>query len=136
MDRSKAERLAEFMRRLQALAPARSLEQARFQVETTLNLVEDEWTSIPFDQAVLDPSAGRPGPSDRMYSPQDDSMRSVPGHPGVKRFISFGKHTFIAANGAIEIRSARAADGSIARPPESGPLLFSKRGADGLGVWE
>jgi hypothetical protein len=135
VNRPKAERLAEFLRRLGRLPAARTGQEAREQLDRTLNAVEDEWTSIPFDPAALDPSM-RLAPTERMYPPQDDSRRSVPGRPEVVRFISRGKYTFIRSNGAIEIRSSRGPDGTIAQPAETGDLIFAKAGADGRGVWD
>ena len=81
------------------------------QIEMTLNAVEDELTSIPYD-----PSQWR---SDgRLYPPQKDNMLET-GGPQVGGFRSFRHRTLIGLNGAIEIRET------------SGRIVFAKPGADG-----
>lgn len=133
-DRPKTERLKEIYKRLGELPPASSLREARDQIERTMREVEDEMTSIPCDPRQAAPD--RPMvPTGRMYPPEDDNARPVPGHPDVVRFRSRSHNAFLRANGAMEFRSVRAADGTAADPPESGPLEFSKPGADGRGVW-
>lgn len=117
-DGTKEERFAEFLRRLGAAPPAGSLEEAYDQIGTILNEVEDEMTSIPFNPALWQTDG-------RMYPPQTDSVREVPGHPKVRRFRSRGHNTFLGENGAIEIQTAG-----------SGQVLFTKPGVDGKGVWD
>jgi hypothetical protein len=117
MDKPKAERLQEFFRRLAKLPAAKSAKSARGQLATTLNQVEDEMTSIPNDPVGFQSDG-------RMYPPQDDSARAVPNRPDVKRFRSRSHNTFIRKNGALEVQEL------------DGKVIFSKRGADGKGVWE
>jgi hypothetical protein len=74
---SKAERLAEFLPRLGAAQPLSSFEEAYQQVCDLLNSVEDDMTSTPFNP----PNWKEDG---RLYPPQRDNMRSVPGRPEVK----------------------------------------------------
>ena len=87
------------------------------QFSNILNHVEDEWTTIPCNPA----SWAEDG---RLYPPQSDNARAVPGHPHVTRYRSLGHNTFVGANGSIEIRRV---DGSIE---------FQKAGADGRYVWD
>jgi hypothetical protein len=75
-------------------------------------------TSIPFNPDFWQTDG-------RMYPPQPDSIREVEGQPKVKRFRSRRHNTYIAENGAIEIKSI----------PE-GVVILAKPGADGKGVWE
>ncbi len=129
MDRSKAERLSEFFRRLLERPPSSTAEEARQLLESTLNEVEDEASG-----AARDPGSWqRDG---RMYPPQDDSKRTVAGHPAVTRFRSRLHNIFISANGAIEIRDVRDESGLLADPVQSGRLLFAKMGRDQRGVWD
>ena len=107
----------------------------REQLANTLNEVEDELTPFPYDPADLDPSSRRRA-TDRMYPVQDDNVNDVVGHPKVKQLTSVGEQTFIGDNGAIEIRSKRRADGSLAVPATTGRLLFARPGLDGRGVWD
>jgi hypothetical protein len=72
-------------------------------------------TTIPFDPANWQNDG-------RVYPPQLDSLRAVPGRSGVKRFGSRSHNTLMGDNGALEIRDL--SDGSI----------FSKPGADGRTV--
>lgn len=131
MERSKAERLSEFFRRLLERPPASTAEEARQLLESTLNEVEDE-ASVP--GVAQDPGSWqRDG---RMYPPQDDSKRAVAGHPEVTRFRSRLHNIFISTNGAIEIRDVRDDSGLLAGPAQLGRLLFAKMGRDERGVWD
>jgi hypothetical protein len=105
----KAERFAEFLRRLGA---ASSFDEAYRLVCDTLDAVEDEMTSIPFDP----PNWMVDG---RMYPPQMDNMRGVPGRPDVKEFRNRRHFTRIGTNGAVEIKDSR------------GQPIFAKPGSDG-----
>jgi hypothetical protein len=110
-------RFAEFIRRLRALPPVSSPEEARVQIEETLNRVEDEYSGVPFDPAHWRTDG-------RMYPFDDDSAADVDGHLDVTAYRSRGHETFIAKNGAFEIRDAR-----------SGEVVIEKPGSDGKGVW-
>jgi hypothetical protein len=114
-DATKAERFAEFLRRLGAAPTASAFDEAYRQLSDILNAVEDELTTIPFDPANWQNDG-------RMYAPQMDSLRAVPGRSDVRRFRSRSHNTLIAINGAIEIRDL------------SGRPIFSKAGADGQRV--
>lgn len=115
--RTKAERLDEFFRRLAAAPAAASHDEAFRLLCDTLNRVEDELCDEPYD-----PSAWTT--QDRMYPPQEDAARPVADHPAVTRYRSRGHNSFVAVNGAVEIRDM------------SNRALFEKPGADGKGVWE
>jgi hypothetical protein len=114
-DATKAERFAEFLRRLGAAPAASDFDEAYRQLCDILNAVEDEMTTIPFDPANWQNDS-------RMYPPQMDSLRAVPGRSDVRRFRSRSHNTLIAINGAIAIRDL------------SGRAIFSKPGADGRTV--
>ncbi len=100
-----------------ALPAANDLETAFLQIAQVLNEVEDQLTSIPYNPT--DQADGR------MYPPQQDSRRKVPDFPRVMRYRSKSHNTFIAINGAIEIRTVAGEQ-----------VLFQKPGANGKGVWQ
>lgn len=112
---SKQERLEEFYRRLSASVAASNLDEALALIRLLLNAVEDELSGVPYDAANWQDDG-------RLYPPFPDSVRPAQGQPGVKRFRSFRHNTFIAMNGAIEIRTI------------DGTLAFCKLGRDGKGV--
>lgn len=118
MNPSKHERFLEFLRRLAAAPAADSFASALGLLCETLNAVEDEWSGIPYDINHWETDG-------RMYPPQEDSLRDVPGRDGVKRFRSIGHNTLIALNGALEIREVISDD-----------IVLQKHGADGRGIWE
>lgn len=109
---TKTARLAVFLERLLRLPAASSFDEARRQLADTLNNVEDEMSGMPSnpDAWIND---------GRMYPPQDDNARRVPGHPGLTRFRSRDHNTFIGANGAIRIEDI-----------SSGTVILDKAGQD------
>ncbi len=114
---AKAERIAEFFRRLADLPPQTNQLSARQALEGTLNAVEDDLSGVPFN-----PDGWRT--DGRMYPVQDDNAADVEGHPGVQALRSRGHETFVATNGAIEIREST-----------TDKVVFTKAGADGKGAW-
>jgi len=116
-DPAKAERFAEFLRRLGAAPAASSFTEAFRQLGDILNAVEDELTSIPYDPANWQNDG-------RMYPPQPDSARIIPGRSDVTRFRSRAHNTLIGDNGAIEIRDL------------SGRPILTKAGTDGRMISE
>lgn len=83
-----------------------------------LNSVEDEYSGVPYNpQSFL--SDGR------LYPPQLDNAHAVDGFPDVTRYRSTGHNTFIANNGAIEVKIVA-----------TNEVQFVKNGANGKGVWE
>ncbi len=115
-DTSKGERVKEFLRRLAATPPASDHDEAMGQVADILNGVEDELTSIPYDPTF-------PVNDGRMYPPQPDSKKVVPGRIDLSRYRSKGRSTFIGDNGAIRIIDHG-----------TGRVVFDKPGADGQRV--
>ncbi|MBS0204905.1 MAG: hypothetical protein JSS49_18515 [Planctomycetes bacterium] len=115
---SKEIRLKEFFRRLHSAVATASFEKAYELLCSTLDQVEDELSGLPNepDQWMT---------LDRMFPPQTDRMSSVSGCD-VKRFDSLRHITYIARNGAIEIRSRRKAEKPV--------IHFSKAGSDGKHV--
>jgi hypothetical protein len=110
-------RFAEFLRRLEAAQPASTSQLALTLIASTLTEVEDELTDIPADPE-------RWMTDGRMYPPQADSRREVADRPDVTRFRSRRHNTYVAANGAIEIRDL------------DDRVLFRKAGANGEHVWK
>jgi hypothetical protein len=118
LDLPKEDRVEEFLRRLAQATAAASFEEAYELLCRTLNAVEDQLTTIPFDPQSWQTDG-------RLYPPEMDNARAVEGHENVKRFRCRGHNTFIAVNGAIEIRAVR-----------GDAVLFKKDGMDGHGVWD
>jgi hypothetical protein len=114
----KLARLEIFYERLQAAPAAQTGKDAYELLCATLNAVEDEYSGVPYNP----PSWRTDG---RLYPPQQDRVYAVPGFPDVLRYNSFKHDTFIASNGAIEVRIIAA-----------GAVDFAKAGANGKGVWE
>ncbi|WP_424139687.1 hypothetical protein [Roseomonas chloroacetimidivorans] len=112
---SKAERIREILRRVDAAPPCGSAAAARQLLDDTLNAVEDEMTPFPFDPAM-------PRSDGRMYPALDDSEREVLGRPDLRRFRRRQHNTYLGANGAILIREG---DGSC---------VLNKPGSDGRTV--
>ena len=112
MNPTKAERFEEFLRRLVAAPPASSFDEAYRLICDVLNAVEDDTTSIPFDP----PRWMEDG---RLYPPQMDNTRDLPGRAGVKQLRSRRHLTLIGPDGAIEIQDAL------------GRAILAKPGTDG-----
>ena len=119
---SKAQRLDEFFRRLYAAPPARTVEEAVFQMASVLNAVEDEYTSIPFDAIAAIP-ANKKDTVGRMYPPVLESLRTIAGQPNVKRHRHAYHESLVGSNGSIQMRIVK-----------TGNIVFSKAGFDGKGV--
>lgn len=98
-------------------APAGSESEALALIAVTLTAVEDEMTDVPADPSKWMTDG-------RLYPPQPDSRRHVPEYTWVTRYRSRGHNTFIAQNGAIEIRRLE------------GDVLFRKAGRDRRHVWD
>lgn len=116
----KKERIAEFLRRLAAASAARSHDEAIQLVRDTLNAVEDEFSGVIADpDKYLDDG--------RLYPPQEDSRRLVPGRTDLVRYRSKGHNTWIGSNGAIRIDD-------IPNGDQQPMCCLDKPGADGKTV--
>jgi hypothetical protein len=111
-------RLVTFYARLQEAAAVQTHDEAYALLRDTLNAVEDEFSGVANNPANWRTDG-------RLYPPQKDRVYVVPGFPEVLRFNSFKHDTYIASNGAIEVKAI-----------PSGDVQFSKLGANGKGVWE
>lgn len=114
----KHSRLALFYQRLQAAPAAGTRDQSYSLLCATLNAVEDEQSDVPNNSQNWQTDG-------RLYPPQTDRVFAVDGFPEVFRYNSFKHDTYIASNGAIEIRVIA-----------TGAVDFTKAGANGKGVWE
>jgi hypothetical protein len=113
----KRERLEGSFRRLRAAPMAGTFDEMYAQLCNILDAVEDELRGVP--------NCSENWESDgRLYPPQKDAARPVPGHPQVKRFRSRRHNTYIGENGSVEIVAL------------SGRLEVQKSGVDGRDVWE
>jgi hypothetical protein len=112
MTLERRDRFAVFTQRLLDAPCASSAEEVYVLLSDTLNAVESDFTSIPFDPSRWESDG-------RMYPPQSDSAREVAGRPELTRYRSRGHNTYIAKNGAIRIETA------------NGDVVLSKPGCDG-----
>lgn len=113
---SKAERLAEFFRRLGQAGAASTWDEGYRLLCRTLDQVEDELSGLPNEPERWMTLA-------RLFPPRWDRMSSLEEYD-IKRFDNLRHITYIAANGAIEIRSKRRSKGAI-------QVHSSKAGSDG-----
>lgn len=119
---SKARRLEEFSRRLNASPAAGNFEEAWRQITETLNQVEDELSGIANNPAAWETDG-------RLYPPQLDREYPFTRHRRVRRFRTVGHNILIGENGAIQIREWNP-------NPLDGELILSKAGGDGKEVMD
>ena len=112
--KSKNERLQIFLKRLKSAKCAESADDALRLLSTILNAVEDEFSDIPYNPQSWKGDG-------RLYPPQEDNRRQVPGHPSLCRYRSAKHNTFIGVNGSIRIETC---------DPER-EILLEKPGCDG-----
>ncbi|MGA2867937.1 MAG: hypothetical protein ABSF34_02070 [Verrucomicrobiota bacterium] len=98
---SKAKRLQEFLKRLQAAPPANSTDEAVNLLTQTLNVVEDEFSGVPYR-----PENWRT--DGRMYPPQEDSRVKFPERPSLRKYRNKGHYHYIGLNGSIRIETLEA----------------------------
>jgi hypothetical protein len=117
---TQAERIAVFLKHLQEAEPAVGGDEAFGLLAGTLNAVEDSFSGVAYDpdKHLTD---------GRLYPPQGDNRREVPGRKDVVRYRSRGHNTWIADNGAIRIET-------IAKGAEPAVCCLDKPGADGKTV--
>jgi hypothetical protein len=96
MEVPKRERPNEFFRRLLDALAVGTADEALQQVVAIMTRVEDERMGVP----NIPENWREDG---RMYPPQMDNMRPVPGHPRVQRFRTAGHNVFIGENGSLQI---------------------------------
>lgn len=108
----KRERLKKFIDKLSEETPARNEEEALELVSKTLNDIEDEYTTIPYDsESWMDDG--------RMYPPQMDARRKTE-NSKIVRYRNKGHNTYIGTNGSIRIEDIR-----------KNQILLDKPGSDG-----
>lgn len=113
MGRSKAERLAEMMARLDAAPACGTREEAFGLVTSIVNRVEDELTDIPNDPST-------PRADERIWPPIDMYHFEVPGRPDLDGYRQRGHETLIRSNGALLIRARRSGDVILDKPGRDG----------------
>lgn len=114
----RGERFALFVQELNNVAPAASYEEARHQLESILNEVEDRYSGVPYQPDNWQSDG-------RLYPPADDYERKSP-FSDARVFRTRGHYVLLASNGAIKISSAkRAVDAPDAE------VVLDKPGKDG-----
>lgn len=111
-------RIRVFYERLQAAPAASTHDESYALFCSTLIAVEDELSGVPNNPNNW-LSDGR------LYPPQPDRAYGVDGFPDVVRYRSFGHNTYIAKNGAVEVKII-----------PTNEVDFVRLGANGKGVWE
>ena len=111
---TKDERTALFLQRLANASHCSSSREALVLVSSTLEAIEDEFTSIPNNPSLWESDG-------RLYPPRADSRRVVAGRADIVRYRSRKHSTLIAENGAIKIIK-----GSV--------TCLDKPGSDGLTI--
>jgi hypothetical protein len=97
---TKAERVAELVRRLGASPPAASSDEALGLVTTVLDEVEDQHSGVPNDPTS-------PLADERIWPPIARYHFAIQGRPDLDGYRQKGHETIIGANGAILIRTRR-----------------------------
>jgi len=115
----KAQRLALFCDRLKQKDPAANHDEAMTLLVSTLHDVEDEFSGVPYNPE-------EPGTDGRMYPPNDRFRYPKWERPGVRCYHQVAHATFVAENGALEIRARTGSD--------LGRIIFEKQGQDGRRV--
>jgi hypothetical protein len=108
-----------FKDRIRAKEPAANHDAAMASLSETLNSVEDEFSGVPYNPE----EAGTDG---RMYPPNERFRYRNWERSGVRCYRQVAHATFIADNGAVEIRNRRGT--------ELGSILLEKPGSDGRKV--
>jgi hypothetical protein len=100
LQRTRAERLAEFFTRLAALPAPRTADEALEQISTTLDAVEDAYSGVPKQEPPPPPNM----PDGRMYPPLADHIDR---RPDGSIIAATRRHLIeIAADGSVCIRHA------------------------------
>ncbi len=116
---SKTERLKLLYEYLSQCEPATDYDSALALISATLMEIEDQYSGVPYDPA----EAGVDG---RMYAPAERYRRAQWERLGVRCYWQVAHATFLADNGAIEVRPRVGAN--------LGAISFEKAGKDGRKV--
>jgi hypothetical protein len=95
---TKAERIAELVRRLEAAQPASNAAEALHLVTSILEAIEDEFSGVANDPAS-------PFADDRIWPPIARYSFAIEGRADLDGYRQKGHETLIGANGAILIRT-------------------------------
>lgn len=90
------DRFDQFLKQLGRSLGCSSFEAAFELLSRTLNQVEDDLSGVPYDPT-------HPRNDGRMYPPDDDAYRAVPGRADLHRYRSRQHNTYFSDSGALLI---------------------------------
>jgi hypothetical protein len=113
---SRAERLTELLRRLEAATTCAAANEALELLADTLNDVENQMSGVPFNPSY-------PLDDGRMYPPREDARREVEGRPDLLRYRTRNHNIYVSSEGALRIEEVRGRTCLLSKPDKNGRMI-------------